>query len=117
MPPDAWPDSEWVLRERGSGTRSIFEAAAAAAGVLDRLPVACELPSNEAVRGAVEAGLGATALSASVAVAFDRGGDLLVQVGSPLPERAFTALRHRDRYRSRAEEAFLDVVRRRGTAP
>ncbi len=116
VPPDAWPDSEWVLRERGSGTRSIFEAAAAAAGVLDRLPVACELPSNEAVRGAVEAGLGATALSASVAVPSIEAG-LLVQVGSPLPERAFTALRHRDRYRSRAEEAFLDVVRRRGTAP
>ena len=114
--PDAWPDSDWVLRERGSGTRSIFEAAAAAAGVLERLPIACELPSNEAVRGAVEAGLGATALSASVAAPSIEAG-LLVQVGSPLPERAFTALRHRDRYRSRAEEAFLDVMRGRGAAP
>ncbi|RYC31327.1 LysR family transcriptional regulator [Lichenibacterium minor] len=114
--PDAWPDSDWVLRERGSGTRSIFEAAAAAAGVLEGLPIACELPSNEAVRGAVEAGLGATALSASVAAPSMEAG-LLVQVGSPLPERAFTALRHRDRYRSRAEQAFLDVMRGRGTAP
>ena len=114
--PDAWPDSEWVLRERGSGTRSIFEAAAAAAGVLDGLPVACELPSNEAVRGAVEAGLGATAISASVAAPSIEAG-LLVQVGAPLPERAFTALRHRDRYRGRAEEAFLAVARGRRAAP
>ena len=108
--PTAWPDSEWVLREQGSGTRSIFEAAAVAAGVRESLPVACELPSNEAVRGAVEAGMGATALSASVAAPSIEAG-LLVQVGSPLPDRAFTALRHRERHRSRAEEAFLDVVR------
>jgi len=110
--PAAWPDSEWVLRERGSGTRSIFEAAAAAAGVLDRLPIAYELPSNEAVRGAVEAGLGATAILASVAAPSIEAG-LLVQVGSPLPERAFTVLRHRERHRSRAEEAFLETVRGR----
>ena len=53
--------AEWILRERGSGTRSEFEAALARGGVpADRLNVVLELPSNEAVRMAVEAGAGAT---------------------------------------------------------
>ena len=107
--PGDWPGSEWVLREQGSGTRSMFETAARDAGVLDRLPVVFELPSNEAVRGAVEAGMGATAISASVAAPSIEAG-LLVQVQSPLPDRAFTLIRHKERHRSRAETALLAVI-------
>jgi DNA-binding transcriptional LysR family regulator len=58
---------EWVLRERGSGTRSVFEDALAELGVKAALRVALELPSNEAVRSAAEAGLGAAVISASIA--------------------------------------------------
>ena len=55
---------EWVLREPGSGTRSGFEHALEALGLLPHdLRVALELPSNEAVRAAVEAGMGAAAMS------------------------------------------------------
>ncbi len=101
---------EWVLREPGSGTRSAFESALAAlvpgAGPLR---VALELPSNEAVRGAVEAGLGATAISASVAAPSLEAG-LLVQVDLPLPERDFTAIRHAERHRSRAADALLALM-------
>lgn len=46
-----------VLRERGSATRALFEAAAARAGL--RLQPVLELGSREAVREAVAAGLGA----------------------------------------------------------
>ena len=60
-------DGDWVFRELGSGTRSAFERAVASLGVPPgRLRVAMELPSNEAVRAAVEAGLGAAAISATV---------------------------------------------------
>ena len=77
--------TQWVMRERGSGTRSEFEAALRAAGVdVGALRVAMELPSNEAVRAAVEAGLGATALSASAAVASLEAG-LLHRVTFALP--------------------------------
>ncbi len=100
--------SEWVLREPGSGTRSAFESALAGLGA-GPLRVALELPSNEAVRGAVEAGLGATALSASVAAPSLEAG-LLVEVDLPLPERDFTAIRHAQRTRSRAAEALLEVM-------
>jgi DNA-binding transcriptional LysR family regulator len=59
---------DWVLRERGSGTRAVFEEALVEFGLDARaLHIVLELPSNEAVRGAVEAGLGAAAISASVA--------------------------------------------------
>ncbi len=100
-------DTEWVLREPGSGTRSAFEAALPPGA--PPLRVALELPSNEAVRGAVEAGLGATALSASVAAPSLEAG-LLVRVAFPLPERDFTAIRHAERYRSRAGDALLALV-------
>jgi DNA-binding transcriptional LysR family regulator len=102
--------SEWVLREAGSGTRSVFEAALARLGVDPSiLPVRLELPSNEAVRAAVEAGLGATAISASVA-APSIEAELLHQVAFRLPEREFHVLRHRDRYQSGAAEALLGIV-------
>jgi len=104
--------SEWVLREAGSGTRSVFEDALVHLGIdPSTLPVRLELPSNEAVRAAVEAGLGATAISASVA-APSIEAELLHQVAFRLPEREFHVLRHRERYRSRAAEALLGIVTR-----
>ena len=102
---------KWTLRERGSGTRQIFEDAVRAYGIdPDTLDVTLELPSNEAVRSAVEAGAGATVISRLVAEAKLSTGHLaMLPLG--FPERRFTALRHGDRSRSRAEAAFLDFVR------
>ena len=59
----------------------------------------------------VKAGLGATAISSSVAAPSIEAG-LLHQVALRLPEREFHVLRHRDRYRSRAAEALLALVTR-----
>ncbi len=102
--------AEWVLRETGSGTRSVFEATLGRFGI-DRLTlsIALELPTNEAVRAAVEAGLGATALSASVAAPSLEAG-LLVRVDCPLPDRAFVVLRHAERSSSRAAAALLAII-------
>ncbi len=103
-------ESEWVLREAGSGTRSVFEAALAGFGIApDSLRVTLELPSNESVRSAVEAGMGATAISASAAAPSIEAG-LLCQVGLALPEREFNVLRHSERYRSRAADALLAII-------
>jgi len=108
--PSGLTDSEWVLREPGSGTRSVFEQALREFGIsVGTLRIALELPSNEAVRAAVEAGLGATAISASVAAASLEVG-LLRQVRLALPERDFHVLHHAERYRSRAADALLDVI-------
>jgi DNA-binding transcriptional LysR family regulator len=74
--------------------------------------IALELPSNEVVRAAVEAGLGATAISASVAAPSLEAG-LLHRVRFNLPERDFQVVRHVARCRSRAADALLSMV----TAP
>lgn len=103
-------EGEWVLREPGSGTRSVFEEDLARMGIDPAaLRIQLELPSNEAVRAAVEAGLGATAISASVAAPSIETG-LLHAVNFRLPERQFHVLRHRERYRSRAADALLAMV-------
>lgn len=103
-------ESDWVLREAGSGTRSVFEAALSGFGIApSNLRVVLDLPSNESVRAAVEAGMGATAISASVAASSIEAG-LLHAVGPALPEREFNVLRHTERYRSRAADALLAIV-------
>ena len=104
------PQSPWVLRELGSGTRSAFVAAVQAMGVDPAaLPVALTLPANEAVLNAVEAGAGATAISASVAAAGLRAGTL-VQLAFELPSRPYALLRHKARHRSKAADAFLALI-------
>jgi DNA-binding transcriptional LysR family regulator len=104
---------DWVLREPGSGTRSGFEHALERLGLSPHsLHVALELPSNEAVRAAVEAGMGATAISASVAAPSIEAG-LLRQADFMLPERSYYVLHHAERYRSRAAETLMDIIRGR----
>lgn len=108
--PHELTDSEWVLREPGSGTRSAFEAALEGFGLTpSALTVSLELPSNEAVRAAVEAGMGASAVSASVAAPGIEAG-LLHRVAFDLPERDFHVLRHAARYQSHAADALLAVI-------
>lgn len=100
----------WVLREVGSGTRSTLEAAVRDMGIdLATLSVSMTLPSNEAVLAAAEAGAGATALSESVAYASVAAGRL-VTAPFTLPERPFRLLRHRERYRSRAGDVFVEAM-------
>jgi DNA-binding transcriptional LysR family regulator len=100
----------WVLREQGSGTRSIFEAALPDWGLEPRdLCVALELPSNETVRAAVEAGAGVTVISRLVARNAIKAGNL-VAIEMPLPRRHFFALRHKERYVTKAEQAFLALI-------
>jgi DNA-binding transcriptional LysR family regulator len=111
-PPDLPPQgTRWVLREPGSGTRSCFEAWIGARGCTTAdLEVAMVLPGNEAVRSAVEAGAGAGVMSRSVAIlGVARGA--LVEIDTDLPTRSFHLLRHRQRYRSRAGDAFVDLAR------
>ncbi len=104
---DDLAEASWIMREAGSGTRSSLKAALAAAGCdLSRLQVKMTLPSNEAVLSAVQAGDGVAALSEHVARAALAGG-LVVALRFDLPVRPFRTLRHRDRYRTRAAEAFV----------
>lgn len=112
--PEQLLQSDWVLRERGSGTRSVFESELARFGIgPNALSVTLELPSNEAVRAAVEAGMGATVLSASVAAPGLEAG-LLHCIKLDLVDRSFHVLRHRERYQSRAADALLSLIEHGG---
>jgi DNA-binding transcriptional LysR family regulator len=100
----------WVLREPGSGTRSEFEAALKKKGIdPSRLRVVLELPSNEAVRTAVKAGAGVTAISELVGEAGIQFG-AVSKIKFALPDRPFHALWHKERHHSRAGGAFVALA-------
>jgi DNA-binding transcriptional LysR family regulator len=103
--------ARWIMREPGSGTRSALEDMLVAQGVdLAALQVALTLPSNEAVRAAVMSAGFVAGLSELVAAPYISAG-LLAKVRMDLPPRDFFLLRHRERYRSRAAQAFEALVR------
>lgn len=104
------PSSLWVLREVGSGTRSAFEEALRRLGIApDRLSVALELPSNEAVLSAVAAGAGATVVSELAAGSALAAGRLR-RIPFALPDRPFHLLHHRQRHMSQAARAFRALL-------
>lgn len=101
----SWPQllaCHWILREPGSGTRSVFEEAMRAGGVHpEQLQIALELPSNEAICTAVQGGNYLTAISQMVAGSHLAAGSL-TRLDFQLPERQFTMITHRERYVSKA---------------
>jgi DNA-binding transcriptional LysR family regulator len=100
----------WVLREPGSGTRQVFETALATLGLKPGdLRVALELPSNEAVCSAVEAGAGATVVSHFVVAAALEAGRLH-RIPLALPPRLYSVVRHGERYLSRAAQALQSLI-------
>lgn len=111
----------WVVREAGSGTRAVMQAALESLDVdmellelgalkLGSLKIGIELPSNEAVLTAVSEGAGAAALSELVCVEALATGRL-IRVPVTLPPRDFFAVQHQSRYRSRAVSALLQMLR------
>lgn len=110
LEPAALETSRWVLREPGSGTRQAFEEALGCAGLaLADIEVALEIPSNEAVRAAVEAGSGAAIMSRLVVEQSVRLGTLAL-VPFALPPRRFLALRHKQRHVTRAAEELSRLI-------
>jgi DNA-binding transcriptional LysR family regulator len=105
--PESLTATGWILREPGSGTRSMFEAALGKFGLnISDLAIRLELPSNEAVRVAVESGDCATAIS-DLVVAQSLTAGTLHRVRIELPRRSFFVLRHKERYASQAQKALL----------
>ena len=74
----------WIMREKGSGTREIFEAAMDRKEL--RFSIALELGHTEAIKKAAEAGLGVGCLS-RMAVQRELDHGWLVEIASPLDLR------------------------------
>ncbi|CAN0625397.1 DNA-binding transcriptional regulator, LysR family [Burkholderia multivorans] len=103
-------ESAWVLREPESGTRGIFEKMVRSLGSDPAgFEIALELPSNEAVRAAVEAGAGATVMSRLVAESSLNAGTLTA-LDWPVPSREFLMLRHQQRYVTEAMRVFFEMA-------
>jgi DNA-binding transcriptional LysR family regulator len=108
--PQHLTETSWILREPGSGTRSMFEAALKKFQInFSDLDIRLELPSNEAVRVAVQSGDCATAIS-DLVVAQSLAAGTLHRVKIDLPKRSFIALKHKERYESQAEKALFASI-------
>lgn len=100
----------WIVREEGSGTRNALRQLCDRMGVpFDMLRIILVLPSNEAVREAVEAGAGAAVISEQVVAASIETGRLSV-VPVDLPERDFALLRHSQRVMTPAQRALVSTL-------
>lgn len=102
----------WLMRETGSGTRTVMEAHLAAMGLAETdLDVILELPSNEAILNAIRAGSSASMLSWRAVRQSRTSGLALRRIAwAPRPRRDFRVLSHPDRHRTRAAAAFLDLL-------
>jgi len=97
----------WIMREKGSGTREIFEEAMEKAGI--SYVIALEFGHTEAIKNGVAAGLGVSCLS-RIAIHRELEHGLLVEVASPLMlKRSLTLLKRRDSCCSALLAAFLKV--------
>ena len=99
----------FILREAGSGTRTVLEEALSRRG-LPPLPPYMELGSTEAIKNAVAAGLGLSFVSEHT-IQLERAARLLVSI--PLDftvTRSLSLIYLKQRRLSRAAQMFLEVI-------
>lgn len=100
--------ADWVLRERGSGTRE--EAEKLLLPLIPGLKVVMELGHSEAIKNTVAAGLGVSCLSRHV-IGREIESGILVPVQADLPRlsRVLNLVRHREKSITQGMEAFLQL--------
>jgi DNA-binding transcriptional LysR family regulator len=99
---------QWILREPGSGTRQTFDRAMH--GLLPELDITLELQHTEAIKRAVEAGMGVGCLSRiSLEDAFARGSLVPLRARGRFFDRELYILLRRDKYHSAAMRQWLEL--------
>ena len=100
----------WILREQGSGTRLTFDQAMR--HHLNSLNVRLELEHTEAIKRAVESGLGIGWISRlALRDAFRRGSLVAVETPELDLVRQFYFIWHKQKYQTNAIREFLDLCR------
>ena len=98
----------WIVRERGSGTRQTFDRAMH--GLLPDLDISMELQHTEAIKRAVEAGLGVGCLSRiSLSDAFRRGSLIPLNVPGRDFHRELYLITHRKKFHGVALRRWLEL--------
>ncbi|HID48535.1 MAG TPA: LysR family transcriptional regulator [Chromatiales bacterium] len=105
-------DYPFICREEGSGTREVMIESMEKAGMAaNSLQVAMELGSLEAIKGAVEAGMGISILSSATIQKELRLGSLVaVQLDPPI-DRPFSFVHQKQKFRVRAMDELLTFAR------
>lgn len=99
--------ADWILREPGSGTRQTFDRAMH--GLIAGMKPALELQHTEAIKRAVETGLGIGCLSnLCMKDAFRRGSLVPIPVPQRQFDRQFYLVLHRNKFRSRAINQWIE---------
>jgi DNA-binding transcriptional LysR family regulator len=102
----------YVCREEGSGTREVMLDHLIANDVnAGNLNLVMELGSPEAVKGAVEAGMGISIVSRATIVKELKLGTLVAVDLDPPLERPFAFVHQKQKFRLRAIEKLLDFAR------
>ena len=99
--------ADWIIREKGSGTRQAFDRAMS--GMLSEIILRLELQHTEGIKRAVEAGLGIGCLSElTLQDAFKRG--TLVPLLAPQRDwtRKFYFILHKQKFLSRGVQSWID---------
>jgi len=102
---------DWILREKGSGTRETFDRAFHSHH--SELKIRLELEHTEAIKRAVESGLGIGCISRlALKDAFRRGS--LVAISTPNLDlsRFFYFLWHKQKYQTTGVREFLNLCKR-----
>lgn len=99
-------NSEWIVREAGSGTRQTFERAMH--GIFPQLNFVLELQNMESTKKAVQAGLGIACLS-RITIREELLKKELIELAVPHRDftRQFYAVLHKNKYRSTTIEEWL----------
>jgi len=101
-------EATWIVREIGSGTRQTFERAMH--GLLPKLNIMLELQHTEAIKRAVEAGLGIGCISrVALLDAFRRGSLVPLSVPHRDFRRYFYFIVHRHKYRSAGIQRWKEL--------
>ncbi|MBS8241507.1 LysR family transcriptional regulator [Marinobacter lipolyticus] len=104
-------EATWIMREPGSGTRQSFERGMH--GLLPDLNILLELEHTEAIKRAVDAGLGIGCLSqVCLADAFRRGSLVPLKVPDYRAfDRQFYFILHKQKYRSAGIDRWMELCR------
>ena len=103
-------NTEWVLREHGSGTRQAFDYAMH--GLISQLDVNLELQHTEAIKRAVQAGMGLGCLSrVTLEDSFERGSLVPLSVPHRDFKRKFYFILRKGKYLSNGIEQWLQLCR------
>lgn len=103
----------WIVRELGSGTRQTFDRAMR--GLLPQLHIALALQHTEAIKGAVEAGLGLGCISRiALEESFRHGTLKRCRVPHRDFRRQFFFLLHKQKFRSAGIQRWLALCRESG---